>query len=311
MSNNKKNRNSGGGSGGSGGWGSGGSGGGGSGGWGSGGSGGGGSGGWGSGGSRNGGWGNNNQGPTKCAPIVERLLKYEHSYSDKSPSCNFRTFLYTICPSGQAQTALNAEQQRVIQAGGYIPQDLWNAANRKNPDDQRMYPIPVHFMSGLKQRADLQKQEIQKYNGCVETLRSKLREVKREQDETRLKLTRLQDESTRIQRNVLSMMTKIEVIRQNGLRLGAESTLRDTVEQLKKDLHQPNSYDSALNELEPMMQEKLHIVLSSTDDFKADDKVLSDLIEYLNGQQRGLQLLVQLMKRDKLDADFILEQSMK
>eukprot|EP00760_Papus_ankaliazontas_P039481 PhM_4_TR9584/c0_g1_i1/m.57725/K14308/NUP54, NUP57; nuclear pore complex protein Nup54 len=277
----------------------------------------GGSSGWGGGGSSGGGWGTNNNnnagGRPPLPPAIQSLVQWDTSYNSKQANCRFRTFLYSICPNGQLDQVVAQQQQQIAQQGGNIPSSDWDEAGKRNPDPQRLVPVPVHFLQGLLDRVKVQRQQCDRYEQHVSHLRGEVHKISTAQGKGKYQLVRLTDETVRIHRQLLDIVRKIEVMRQHGLRLGGETTLRDTVDHLKKELHQPNKYDGAMSDLEALLNDRHRLATSAgvMDDAALDEGSLADMLEYLKGQQKGLQLLKELVKKDLDDMKFVRDQATK
>lgn len=173
-------------------------------------------------------------GSAGAAVVGAYLLQWDSAYNADHPECKFRDFVYTMCTPGHSEHAIIRERSRFYTG----PKDeQWIIAKRDNPDPERMYPEPVHFMMGLKDRALKQKAQIAEHHKFIDAMLKSLAELRAIQDENQDRFNKLVLEETMIEGRLLIALAKAEALRQTGLRIGSErhtvaqraDVLRDTL----------------------------------------------------------------------------------
>ncbi len=182
------------------------------------------------------------------------LLQWDNVYNAKHPDCKFRSFLYTMCTPGHTEQAIARE--RANNPG--IKEEQWILAKRANPDPEKMYPQPVHFMAGLKQRALKQKQNVEELHRVADAIATKSNELAALQEKNASTHKKLMQDLVMTRRKLLAVTAKIEVLRQTGLQLGPEKhTVLERTNSLLMLLNAPNRFRALNSELQCGLDSKL------------------------------------------------------
>jgi hypothetical protein len=196
----------------------------------------------------------NPAGSAGSAVVGQYLLQWDNVYNADHPDCKFRDFVYNMCTPGHSEMAILRER-RAPQSRGAVgcKEEQWLIARRDNPDPERMYPSPVHFMIGLKARATKQKEAVADYHARVDWLLDKLAELRSLQAENDDRYRKLLQEQSMVEGRVLMAMAKAEVLRQGGLKVGEERhRIAQRTEQLRGILE---AMSQSLSDLESLALE--------------------------------------------------------
>ena len=248
------------------------------------------------------------------------LLQWDNAYNAMHPDCKFRTFLYNMCTPGQSEQAVLRERTR---GGAGVKEEQWIQAKRHNPDPEKMYPCPTHFMVGLKYRVEKQKGTIELYHKHLGNISSQVSELKAIQERNAAKYKKLVLDQIMAERKLLAVVAKVEVMRQHGLRLGPEQhTVLDRTNKLLNEITAPNKFKALHLELQSGLEAKqrksraVSKVVSGSSDVASgpagkqrlvtshgtvDTNVLRDWAKFLDRMTSGLHALQQTLAKDLED----------
>lgn len=189
-----------------------------------------------------------------AAVVGQYLLQWDNVYNADHPECKFREFFYNMCTPGQGEHAIQREKLGPqLRGAPGCREEQWIIARRDNPDPERMYPAPVHFAVGLKQRATKQKQQVELYHKHVEHLLASLRELRSIHEDNQERFRKLVLEESMIEGRLLRAMCRAEALRQGGLKIGPERhSVAQRCEAATQKLQQ---LAQTLTDLEPLAQE--------------------------------------------------------
>ncbi len=94
---------------------------------------------------------------------------------------------------------------------------------------------------------------------------------------------------------------------QKGQPLNNEDVaLRNIISSLLRELHKPSQYRGRLNELKPQLNHYLNQPCMTIDEKSVgDEEVMKELQSFLLLQTQGLAQLVDIVKRDQQDVEYI------
>jgi nuclear pore complex protein Nup54 len=120
-------------------------------------------------------------------------------------------------------------------------------------------------------------------------------------------IERVRSEQARLVMRVLRVNKKLEVLMQKGQPLNNEDVaLRNILSSLLRELHKPSQYRGRLNELKPQLNHYLNQPCMTIDEKSVgDEEVMKELQSFLLLQTQGLAQLVDIVKRDQQDVEYI------
>ncbi|CUG93601.1 nucleoporin (Nup54), putative [Bodo saltans] len=263
--------------------------------------------------------------PTRQSTIVRYLLEIDNAYNALHPTCKFRSFVYNMCTPGLGDQAIARERYAAANAGGGCREEDWIAAQRANPDPENMYPYPVSFFQGLKQRVDKQTEMFDNYHKHMDSIESQVRELEDLQDTNASEYAKFQVDQTMLERRWMAITAKVETIRQLKLPIGEERTeIYERAQQMLLQLRADGKYASAASELDQLLDIEatiasqssssssnsgnagakggVSIVSSANGSSLVEPHVLKDWRKFLEHLQEGIERLKHVVDKDISDA---------
>lgn len=266
--------------------------------------------------------------------LASFLMELDKAYDALGPKCRFRTFVYNVCPPGQATDAVQRERYIAFLNGGGVPEEDWMAALQHRPDPLRTYPQPLHFAQELRQRCDKQKAELKRLTDLVDGYLQDVETVAALDEANKNRLKVLRQEDSMLRRRWYLLQLKLEVLSRLGQSSGDESLLLRQVDQLRQTLAAPGMFRDALESLQPLLDSEAEACAEqqsasmtaarrSTGGSKSydevgssgcgllrshvDSTVMDGWVRYAKQMQGGIQALHSLLERDSKDMAAIRE----
>ena len=229
---------------------------------------------------------------------LPKLIQWDERYDKKSQNCPFRSFLFSICPTEQANAQIAFYRNQLASEGIHLTDEQWTKAAESVPDASRMFPLPVHFFSGLQERIQLQTETLRGYVKLVQQLYSVAESTKQAHDEMTFRLRKLSEKHTALQRSVLLLLGKIQVLRRVENPLTSEAPLLKESQNLCSTIE--DTQPQTVNALDKL--EKTPIPAGNTESEETHavqcDIPISEVVDYLREKQHGIQHLSDVLERD-------------
>jgi len=192
-----------------------------------------------------------------------------------------------------------------------MSEDLWRQAIELNPDPTCMVPVLAEDFTGLHDRMKHQNEQKKKHEKSLQEIKEYAEKMEQNHIvSTMVKIEKFKMEQMELTSRIVHLMIRLEVLRTRGQSLTREEELfRTKLENIQKELNQPNQYKSTVNELSSkvqMSQESGRIAYPTL-----DDEDIKKLQEILIPQGRGLRALVEVLKKDTEDIHLMLERYQK
>jgi len=164
--------------------------------------------------------------------------------NDKSPTYRFRTVFYNVREPGKS---LNDYRMPP-----HTPAALLRQATEGNPDPDRLVPVLCEGFNGLRERVKAQHQQLDRQQQTAAGLAQSLKGLTTRHSNDllpRLDASKRRFEQARAR--LVRLVIVLERVRAQGYALqGREDELRVRLEQLLRDLSQPDEYRARLAELQ-------------------------------------------------------------
>jgi ATP phosphoribosyltransferase len=76
---------------------------------------------------------------------------------------------------------------------------------------------------------------------------------------------------------------------------------------IQRELHKPNQYGGRISELKPQLQNFIKNSQIYSDYENLDEKTIVDIIKFLENQEIGLDLIINILKKDIKDVHIIVQ----
>lgn len=155
------------------------------------------------------------------APILDAIEKLKRAYA---PARNPQNGQFTNTPEGVRNeecsfkyVALNKKDDTRIVTDALLYGNLLEQAEKDNADPDNFVPVEEMGIESLKRRYDRQVNETKKMDGQVNKISEVIKDVHSANQQTMSKVAILKMRQLQLNRKVLELMRKIEVIRCHGV----------------------------------------------------------------------------------------------
>jgi len=239
------------------------------------------------------------------APILDAIEKLKRAYA---PARNPQNGQFTNTPEGVRNeecsfkyVALNKKDVTRMVTDALLYGNLLEQAEKDNADPDNFVPVEEMGIESLKRRYDRQVSEMKKIDGQVNKIFEVIKDVHGANQQTMSKVAILKTRQLQLNRKVLELMRKIEVIRCHGVPIQEtekqhHKRLIDLAQRMENPLRvvQDMSLSLALHEQPQDM---------STETINEED--LSSLIQAIKRQSEGLEGLTEMLRKDTRDIGII------
>ncbi|PKY21914.1 hypothetical protein RhiirB3_419368 [Rhizophagus irregularis] len=235
---------------------------------------------------------------------VQELHELMNSWNTYSPQCQFITYFFNLSNPGSVQYFQPQQQQRWTQ-------ELWEEAQKNNPDKTIMMPIVAVGFEDLKKRI------IEHLNGKNE-ISAKLKDIGNKIEtlqikhnlETSVNLENQKRKHMELTQRVIKLMKRIQVVRLRGtMTRSGEEQLKGRLEEIKQNLLRPmvrldhiKTQYSILkihwDNREPSVAHKYNTV---------DANQLDNIVKVLGAEHTGIVHGIDTLKKDSKDIDLIIK----
>lgn len=231
----------------------------------------------------------------------EAIRAYGMCWSKETAACRFNHAFYYVVPPGDVPKYTRPPN---------VDERSWALAVQQNPDPQRMVPVFAKGFEDLKKRVDEQDAAIKEHEATLQNANKLTNAIyHKHQVGTIVKMEAYKRRNMELASRVLRVMKKVETLRALGIpSVPEEEVFRDRLQTLRRELNQPDSSKSRLNEITSLvrMQDEMQDLNYDTIDEENMDKIF----QVLQQQQEGLVRLTEIVMRDLQDTNLMLSSAM-
>jgi nuclear pore complex protein Nup54 len=256
---------------------------------------------------------NQNYGPAQPPSIPNQLSTLKQKWDPSSPECIFQTYFYNRVGTDQAALYTKPPNQ---------DQKKWDEAVTARPDNSVVPVLAVGFPA-LKERRQLQEQQVLTYRARMHEIVGKISELQKAHDLTTApKIDSARDKLITLSHRTLRLAAKVQVLKSRGYALRPEEeVLKERLVRLERELKDPGSF-GRVGEIWARLgavKQRL-MLLNQVDNTKIDwsdesttemvakvPPIVSKLREILSDQASGMNYLAELLKKELEEANALLE----
>ena len=177
---------------------------------------------------------NLNYGPAQPPSIENQLALLKQKWDPTSPECVFQTYFYN---------RVGAEQAALYTKPPNHDQKKWDEAVAARPDNTVVPVLAVGFPA-LKERRQLQEQQVLTYRARMHEIVGKLSELQKSHDLTTApKMETARDKLITLSHRTLRLAAKVQVLKSRGYALRPEEeVLKERLVSLERELQDPDSF---------------------------------------------------------------------
>jgi nuclear pore complex protein Nup54 len=177
---------------------------------------------------------NQNYGPAKPPSIENQLALLKQKWDPTSPECIFQTYFYN---------RVGADQAALYTKPPNHDQKKWDEAVAARPDNSVVPVLAIGFPA-LKERSQLQEQQVLTYRARMHEIVGKLSELQKAHDLTTApKVETARDKLITLSHRTLRLAAKVQVLKSRGYALRPEEeVLKERLVALERDLRDPDSF---------------------------------------------------------------------
>ncbi|XP_049850622.1 uncharacterized protein LOC126323280 [Schistocerca gregaria] len=237
--------------------------------------------------------------------LQQRIQQISMIINPKSPYCSFRHFFYNC---------VNPAEIHYYQRPPDFDAYLWDQAMRQNPYPGYMIPHQVSGFKELKQRIEAQDKETEAQLERLAEVESFVASVVQKHSlDTAVRLDELKRESMLLGHRLLTVSTKIEVLKAHGLAIQPDEDLwRQKLHNHYLELQKPNKFHGRLNELALRVrmrqaQEGRTSLQMGTPAESLSTSELNQISAFLAQQQVGLEHLINVLRTHQKNMQTVIE----
>jgi nuclear pore complex protein Nup54 len=177
---------------------------------------------------------NLNYGPAQPPSIENQLSLLKQKWDPTSPECIFQTYFYN---------RVGADQAALYTKPANHDQKKWDEAVSARPDNTVVPVLAVGFPA-LKERRQVQEQQVLTYRARMHEIVGKLSELQKSHDLTTApKIETARDKLITLSHRTLRLAAKVQVLKSRGYALRPEEeVLKERLVSLERDLRDPDSF---------------------------------------------------------------------
>ncbi|KAH8927922.1 hypothetical protein BT69DRAFT_1316634 [Atractiella rhizophila] len=246
-------------------------------------------------------------------PIESQILALKNAWDPSSPSNSFHGWFYNLLPSPEHAKLYTSKPALATEAE-------WNRARRANPDEKKFAPALAVGWDDLKKRALVQDGMAKAHLGKVEELSTLLQKLSKHHTlELSPKLLKLQTQSQALTIRLLHLISRLSPL----LPLPTSSTPSPAKAVPTNLLHDLEEMQRTLAE----DQKRIGTLWAAVGRWRGevegggyasdgsgregwvvgDEEALSRVLRVLEEQQKGLDHLIKILKRDEKDVGVVRE----
>lgn len=178
-----------------------------------------------------------------------------------------------------------------------------------NPDPTCMVPALAVGFDDIAKRTDLQIRTSAAHSAKLDEITKKLTALQQShQLNTSVKLKQQQQRHAELSHRLLVIASKINLVINNGYPIRPEEeAFKARIEQLHKQVSKPGQFRGRINDLWAQIRILKDVAASSQSRGweVVDENQLAAITNVLSSQQAGLNLLIDTLKEDKMDAEVL------
>ena len=177
---------------------------------------------------------NQNYGPAQPPSIENQLALLKQKWDSTSPECIFQTYFYN---------RVGADQAALYTKPPNHDQKKWDEAVSARPDNSVVPVLAVGFQA-LKERSQLQEQQVVTYRARMHEIIGKLSEIQKSHDlTTSPKIEMARDKLITLSHRTLRLAAKVQALKSRGYALRPEEeVLKERLVMLERELRDPDSF---------------------------------------------------------------------
>jgi len=227
-----------------------------------------------------------------------------NSWNTYSPQCQFVTYFFNLSNPGSAQYFQPQQQQRWTR-------ELWEEAQKNNPDKSIMIPIVAVGFEDLKKRIIEHLNSKNEISARLKDIGNKIETLQIKHNlETLVNLENQKRKHMELTQRVIKLMKRIQVVRLRGTLIrSGEEQLKGRLEEIKQNLLRPmvkldhiKTQYSILklhwDNREPSVAHKYNTV---------DTNQLENIVKVLGAEHTGIVHDIDTFKKDSKDIDLIIK----
>ncbi|KAI8639701.1 nucleoporin complex subunit 54-domain-containing protein [Parasitella parasitica] len=237
--------------------------------------------------------------------VWQNLALIRAHFDPTSPLCQFRHYFYNMVPPNEVHLYVRPQNQ---------DEQLWNEAQRKNPDPTTMVPVLAVGFDDILKRMEIQSKQLELHRAKLRETAERLASVKLQyESQTLVKLEEHKRRLTDFGQRLLRLLRYSQVLRYKNLPLSAdEEKTMETLNRLSKLQDRPEIMNQKLmvvrNKLQAIKARKMadeHGGESSEVWRAVNDDDLDIIAKVLEDEQKGIKHVTNILESDTKELDLI------
>ncbi|CAO3635784.1 unnamed protein product [Cunninghamella blakesleeana] len=237
--------------------------------------------------------------------VWQQLALIRAHWDPSSPLCQFRHYFYNMVPPNEVHLYVRPPNQ---------DEQLWNEAQKKNPDPSCMVPVLAIGFDDILKRMEIQDQQSELHKNKLEEISQRLETVQRNYElGSKARLDEHKRRHIDLTQRLIRLLRLVQTLRYKGFPLNeGEIALQKNFQNLAS---QPNSPDQLYNKVIHLWSQLQSIKKDRLQSFGQYDgntlctwETLNEndtnrIAKVLADEQQGLSHVINVLKKDMEDVD--------
>ncbi|KAK4512849.1 Molecular chaperone (DnaJ superfamily) [Mucor velutinosus] len=237
--------------------------------------------------------------------VWQELALIRAHFDPNSPLCHFRHYFYNMVPPNEVHLYVRPQNQ---------DEQLWNEAQRKNPDPTTLVPVLAVGFDDILKRMEIQSKQLELHQEKLRETAERLAHVQRRHElGTLVKLDEHKRRHTEFTQRLLRLLRYSQVLRYKNFPLSAdeEKSMRQ-LDELSKYPNRPEEMNQRLmairNQLEAIKARQMgHANQGNGSEVwrTVNEEDLNAIAKVLEDEQKGIKHVETILRSDTKELDLI------
>jgi len=187
-----------------------------------------------------------------------------------------------------------------------MPERMWQQAQERNPDSSCMVPVLASDFPALRNRMKAQEEQRENQLKALKSYQEYIQKLNQKHTiSTTVIIEEFHRKQLELMNRLVQLMIRLELHRSRGQSLTRdEEQFRMQLENVQKELNQPNQYKALLNEVNSLVRMQEDNPPISYPDLQEED--LKNFQQVLSTQAQGIQVLMESLKKNIEDVNIMI-----
>ncbi|EPB82286.1 hypothetical protein HMPREF1544_10966 [Mucor circinelloides 1006PhL] len=237
--------------------------------------------------------------------VWQELALIRAHFDPSSPLCHFRHYFYNMVPANEVHLYVRPQNQ---------DEQLWNEAQRKNPDPTALVPVLAVGFDDILKRMEIQSKQLELHQEKLRETAERLAQVQRRHElGTLVKLDEHKRRHTEFSQRLLRLLRYSQVLRYKNFPLSTdeEKSMRQ-LDELSKHPNRPELMNQKLmairNQLEAIKARQMgHANGGGGSEVwrTVNEEDLNVIAKVLEDEQKGIKHVESILRSDTKELDLI------